>query len=752
MSLLDFVIDRQFLQTHTMAFKLPYGDPKAASLAEDLKLEFEGEFYYIKEIIKERNFTDTYLSVKANAMWYRLGERKYIGQFKLTTVTPEAGLIAILAAANLDDLAWVPGLVTDDIETYSMDTTDASYLDLLFQWAKICSCELDFHTDSERVDLLETVGGDYGLSFRYSRNMTEITRTAIPPQVTRLYAYGRNDLDIAAINPTGEEYVEDYSFYTAQGLTLPEATALYRKDEVYKDDSFVDDRSLYRAAVARLADLSQATVSYSAKVADLSAITGYAESDFGLGDRVVVVDTPLDIAVTTRVVRFVRYPYEPQRNQIELAFLPVTLPDPNIQTSRADGGLSWELFTSQNTDSIKVIRNFSTIVHQIPLEAQENAEYIVTLKLQGVGVGTCNVTVQAFNYETEEDFWPLFTFPVTDGEQIDYNFTFGQKELPAGQYSLSIRAYSDTASAGMDLPVLQSSFWVLAKGMTRRAIEFDNSRVYEYTGGVQTFEVPDDVFWVRIEAIGATGAPVDWAITIPDVTDNACYGGKVTATLPVLGGQIFDVIVGQAGQADFTSYPNGGQTNTASGQGGFSGGGSSHVWPTGGDMSTALLVAGGGGGANRTGVSRNSAAEGIGGGSAGFYQGANGNGPDGVPTLTEWGGRGATQTAGGAVGVTSNGSGDAAAGSLGQGGRASSSVGAFDFGAGGGGGGYYGGGGGGTPRLKGGGSYAGEGGGGCGFMDSTGFDLDYTDAYNTINVVNASGHGRVTISWDNPVI
>jgi phage minor structural protein len=591
MSLLDFKVDQQFMQTHTLSFRLTMDDVKTFHLREDAMLEFEDDFYFIDEIKKSREENESYLDVVANALWYRLGERKKVGKFRIDAKTPAQGLNEILEAAAIDGLDWIAGLVSGQIQTYSLDATDSTYLDLIYQWAKITSCEVDFNTRAQRVHLVETVGADYGLSFRYQRNLTSISRVVVPPQVTRLYGYGRLDLTMAGVNPSGEEYIEDYSFYTDQGLDLATAQSLYRKDETYKDDSFVDDVSLYQAMVSRLAALSQPIVSYSASVVDLSQLTGLAEGRFGMGDRVVVDDAPLGISVTTRVVRFVRFPYEPERNQVELSFMPVTLPDDNVSSSR-DNSTEWNLFEHRNTTTPLSIREGYSIIHQIPLRAQQDAAWMVHATVYGTAVGNSNITFVPFDPLTGEDWFPSFSRPFSDGELVDVDFSFAQTEIASGRYVFALRVFSDTAGAGVDIVEKATSLWVMAKGAVRETIEADNSITFEFTGAVQYFTVPDNVYQIKVTSRGSRGGQ-----------DGTTYGGGgygqlVEANFWVIPGQTYHVYVG--GYDDIHGsggWPNGGASDSNSGgDHGFGGGGATYLIPELGSFTDALLVAGAGGG------------------------------------------------------------------------------------------------------------------------------------------------------------
>lgn len=739
--MLDFKVDQQFMQTHTLSFRLAIDDPKTYHLREDGMLEFEGEFYYIDEMKKSREGNESYLNITANALWYRLGERKQVGKFRLDAKTPEQGLNEILAAAALSGLNWTSGLVSSQLQTYSLDATDSTFLDLIFQWAKITSCEVDFNTRARRVHLVETVGGDYGLSFRYQRNLTSISRTVVPPQVTRLYGYGRLDLNMAGVNPSGEEYIEDYSFYTDQGLDLATAQLLYQKDETYKDDSFIDDASLYQAMVARLAALSQPTVSYTASVVDLSQLTGFPEGQFKMGDRVVVDDAPLGISVKTRVVRFVRYPYEPDRNEVELSFLPVTLPDDRVSSSRGDSS-SWELFEHRNTTTPLSIRQGYSIIHQIPLRAQQDAAWTVHATVFGTAIGSGVLNFVPFDPLTGEDWFPSFSKPFTDGQLVDVDFSFGQTEIASGRYVFALRVFSDTPGAGVDIVEKATSLWVMARGAVRETFEADNSVTFEYTGSVQYFTVPDDVYQVKVTCRGSKGGGDASA------HGDGGLGGLVEAFFWVIPGETYHVYVGGYETVNWSGgWPNGGSGDAnSSGDFGFGGGGATYLMPELGSFSDCLIVAGAGGGQGGHFFS----ATNVSGGNGGYLAGSDGLGNSAADFYDpDANAKGATQSAGGRGGFEFGGgpgpwlptgeTGDTDG--QGEGGDAADTVNAFASPGGGGGGGWHGGGGGGLMNAA--GNKGGGGGGGSGYTSPLAFDVFAEDAEN-------NDYGQMVISWDDP--
>ncbi|CAM9748540.1 unnamed protein product, partial [Ectocarpus fasciculatus] len=212
----------------------------------------------------------------------------------------------------------------------------------------------------------------------------------------------------------------------------------------------------------------------------------------------------------------------------------------------------------------------------------------------------------------------------------------------------------------------------------------ENITTFAYTGGVQQFTVPVDVYCITIDAYGAQGG-------VP-LTYKTALGGKgsyIRTEIGVSPGSVLDIYVGGQGLPTSGGWNGGGRGGSSSGRVSY-GGGATDVRPLGGDLTGRLIVAGGGGGGARscsigTGGEGGCTAGGMGSGDCYSYGNSVRSG-------------GGNQTYGGIRGEYSN-SYFGQGGSLGVGGDSASQYG------GGGGGGYYGGGGGGAGPGGGGSSY-----------------------------------------------
>jgi hypothetical protein len=292
------------------------------------------------------------------------------------------------------------------------------------------------------------------------------------------------------------------------------------------------------------------------------------------------------------------------------------------------------------------------------------------------------------------------------------------------------------------------------------------TQTFEYTGGTQTWVVPQGVTRVTIEAWGGQGFNQSGTVLPPPGG-----GGYVKADVNVTPGTMLGVWAGQAGPAPALTQSNawglslggiGGQAGGGS-EGAFRGGGggaaSGVAIGTSASTNRLVVAGGGGGGTHATLGGQTPIWGGPGGGSAHGMNGANNVAYTGAGM--GGGGRTATATAVGAGGTaghhtnSSDSQGTTTAGTAGQASGTGGSGGqgyGWRVGSGGGGGGHFGGGGGGggsgrgfdaTPFSY---TYYGVGGAGGGGSSFAGHANVVTGTI-TMTAGVRSGNGRVVISY-----
>lgn len=133
-----------------------------------------------------------------------------------------------------------------------------------------------------------------GFQIRYRKNLKHITRTQSNRIITKLYPFGHDDLDIAAVN-NGKKYITNFSY------TSREYVGIYKNQDIY------DQQELLEKAQAELELMCRPRYLYRVKLVDVRALPEYSHEDFTLGDMVDIIDP--DVAPDSPRPRIIRHKY-----------------------------------------------------------------------------------------------------------------------------------------------------------------------------------------------------------------------------------------------------------------------------------------------------------------------------------------------------------------------------------------------------------------------------------------------------------
>mgnify|MGYP000917686173 CR=1 FL=1 len=145
-----------------------------------------------------------------------------------------------------------------------------------------------------------------GFQIRYRKNLKHITRTQSNRLVTKLYAFGHDDLDISSVN-SGKKYLINNSFSPGTYIGI------------YKNQDIYNPQELKEKATAELALMCRPRYLYSIKIVDLRTLPEYSHEDFAVGDMVDVIDP--DVAPESPRPRLIRHKYnlfQPWNCEIEI--------------------------------------------------------------------------------------------------------------------------------------------------------------------------------------------------------------------------------------------------------------------------------------------------------------------------------------------------------------------------------------------------------------------------------------------------
>jgi phage minor structural protein len=505
--LVKLEVEERLNDLETLRFTIRSDDPKASFVVADQICEYEDRTYRIEEIEEKREGRIALVKVYAEASWMDLGKRSKPDTFTVLAQTSGQGLGLILV-----DSGWTVGTVDGSSALYSMEDRDASILQLVRRWASITGLEVEWDTLNRTVGLRTSIGQDRGVGFRWGYNLLSVERRFRPPIATRLYAFGANNLDIRAANPTGEDYVEDYSWYIGQGLTFTQASDLYRKDQIWVDNRFISPINLYDAALRRIAALAQPLITYELSVAELSRLTASPADDVAIGDIVRVRDRDFNIDLTTRVVRLVKDELEPQRNQVELDYL-----EPGLADQRTlEAGSS----RSINYEELVILTDYNDFGQTIGVSTQVWASIQITITgvsvivlggtFVGVGIGEGEITLTAT--ANGERIGGEYRFNFSDGEPFEFSWPTWD-ELPAGTYIVDWRAQVTSGAGGVQTQVQETRGWLLARGAVGIGVAgLADQQIIEEIDNIEStaFEPLTEVEWVvTIETPPPPGAELE---------------------------------------------------------------------------------------------------------------------------------------------------------------------------------------------------------------------------------------------------
>lgn len=194
-----------------------------------VKLEFKNEYdwFIIKTFHEERSDNGSLLS---NIQCKHIST--LLSQSGLDLYVDEFGNAEELLKLILDGSGWTVGTVdifrnkNDEIKIRNLKLDRSNRYNAIQNLAELFNGYPRFNPD-KTVDLLENIGDNNGVVFRYGKNIKSIQRTVGENDIiTKLWVEGGSDnvglVTISDVNPTGENYILDFSYFINGGFLKPE--------------------------------------------------------------------------------------------------------------------------------------------------------------------------------------------------------------------------------------------------------------------------------------------------------------------------------------------------------------------------------------------------------------------------------------------------------------------------------------------------------------------------------------------------
>lgn len=467
----DTISLEQILQgSEVLSFFIRGDDSKASYVVEDAHIRYKNKIYRISKPEHVRDAAGPAIYIEAEAIYMELLESVLLGVYDIVGKSISNGITQILTGLN-----WTLGSVESDGGSYSIEWTDVSVLQALRDFATLTSREIEFDTVNKQINFVLAQGVDNGIRFSYGYNLEQIKRTATAPLCTRLYAYGANNLSIDTVSVDGKPYVDNFSWYTGQGITLLNAEAKYLKTQVWVDSTYLSALNLYDAAILRVAALSQPQLSYEMAVADLSAVTSWPADSWAIGDVVHVFDEILDVDVSARVVRLITKPYEPYNNQIELSVLQNTTGTLTSSTQTSRNGLSsstFQLLVDENAN-INSITTSQETINSLSLSFAGQGNIVLGFDLAAVASAASGTSTFTFWWGSTQ-VGPTVKVDYLSNGNVQVGVPISLVGL-TGSDNFYVKGQVTTGSGTITAQVAHSRLYVMATGALGGGVSTDNN-------------------------------------------------------------------------------------------------------------------------------------------------------------------------------------------------------------------------------------------------------------------------------------
>ena len=280
----------------TLCFQVPCLPEYINIIQEENYIRTEDYDYVIKEVLFEGN---DFFTVYANADVEDL-DGTIFNIFDCFEKSIEQSYSYCLAPVN----NWSLQYNSKNQSVITLQTAQVSSLEMIREIAKLNGQELWFDTRKKTVIVYDKMGVERSTYYSNELRLKQLHKqSATYDYATVLIPIGKDGLRISSVN-NGKDYLENFTytdkyiqkFWVNEDYTVPELLMGAGQDYL---DSIAMPKASYKLDLAELGDT------------------------IGLGDTVMIVDAIKRVKQEQRAVKIVRFPYEPERDSVELSNLQV---------------------------------------------------------------------------------------------------------------------------------------------------------------------------------------------------------------------------------------------------------------------------------------------------------------------------------------------------------------------------------------------------------------------------------------------
>jgi phage minor structural protein len=277
----------------TLCFQVPCQDMFLDIIQEENYVETADYSYVIKELILEDNdFMTVYCSPNIEQLSGKL--------FPAFDVLEQSLPQAYTYCLSLGDWTLDYRSIKLDVVTYQLPRV--SGYEMIEMLATENEQDLWFDTKNKTLRVYDRMGSEFGAFYSNELRLKRLTKqSSTYDYFTVLHPIGKNGLTIGIIN-NNRNFLEDFT-YTNKYI-----------ERFMIDEDIAAPELLKAKAEKYLAENCMPKASYKLQLSELG-------KEVGLGDTIQLVDKLKRIKQKQRVVKIVRYPQEPERDNIEISNL-----------------------------------------------------------------------------------------------------------------------------------------------------------------------------------------------------------------------------------------------------------------------------------------------------------------------------------------------------------------------------------------------------------------------------------------------
>lgn len=321
----------------TLTFSIPrfYYDRTTGNLIEDVRfkflaneliVEYENDFYIIKECVLSRNEGGQIIKevlckhmaielsgTKVNGLW---GFSPSIESFQVPYNKPSDLVSAMQDLLFYHTCGWKLGKIPETDKkrsfNYEWQTPMQIILDLaeMFEFVPYFRVELVDGVLNKYVDFLPENYGEIKGYYRHDKNLTSIRKPIQTDGITtRLYIFGYDDITINNIetetktvngveyniHTKGKSYVDNFDYFLGLGYSYADCVNKFLKVDKITDTLYVDPNDLYDFAKKQLESVAMPVVTYEINIKDIEF---YGKPEIEVGHKIRMYDSELNLDVT----------------------------------------------------------------------------------------------------------------------------------------------------------------------------------------------------------------------------------------------------------------------------------------------------------------------------------------------------------------------------------------------------------------------------------------------------------------------